>query len=152
MRLQRYKEKGLSDVTTFTADAGLSWTDTAGRSFTLPMKELKDWRGNRADAGRIAPKGFPKNNKFRSLPSNGKAAAAEAKPTIRTNCGRSFVMPGACAGHPRLRALWRGKTWLARDKPGHDDAAEASSSARDGMEQSANALISRAARRPCCRS
>ncbi|MGC2749208.1 MAG: DNA topoisomerase IV subunit A [Pseudolabrys sp.] len=77
VRLQRYKEKGLSDVTTFTADAGLSWTDTAGRSFTLPMKELKDWRGNRADAGRIAPKGFPKNNKFRSLPSNGKAAAAD---------------------------------------------------------------------------
>ena len=79
VRLQRYKEKGLSDVTTFTADAGLSWTDTAGRSFTLPMKELKDWRGNRADAGRIAPKGFPKNNKFHSLPSNGKAAADEAE-------------------------------------------------------------------------
>jgi topoisomerase-4 subunit A len=78
VRLQRYKEKGLSDVTTFRADAGLSWTDTAGRSFTLPMKELKDWRGNRADAGRIAPKGFPKNNKFRSLPSsNGKAAAED---------------------------------------------------------------------------
>jgi topoisomerase IV subunit A len=78
VRLQRYKEKGLSDVTTFRADAGLSWTDTAGRSFSLPMKELKDWRGNRADAGRIAPKGFPKNNKFRSLPSsNGKAAAED---------------------------------------------------------------------------
>jgi len=72
VRLQRYKEKGLSDVTTFTADAGLSWTDAAGRSFTLPMKELKDWRGNRADAGRIAPKGFPKNNQFRSLPSGSK--------------------------------------------------------------------------------
>jgi topoisomerase IV subunit A len=77
VRLQRYKEKGLSDVTTFRADAGLSWTDTAGRSFTLPMKELKDWRGNRADAGRIAPKGFPKNNKFRSLPSSSGKAAAE---------------------------------------------------------------------------
>src|SRR4029453_5409376 len=71
VRLQRYKEKGLSDVTTFKDADGLSWIDTAGRSFTLPMKELKDWRGNRADAGRIAPKGFPKNNKFRSLPSNG---------------------------------------------------------------------------------
>ena len=77
VRLQRYKEKGLSDVTTFRADAGLSWTDTAGRSFTLPMKELEDWRGNRADAGRIAPKGFPKNNKFRSLPSSDGKAAAE---------------------------------------------------------------------------
>jgi topoisomerase IV subunit A len=73
VRLQRYKEKGLSDVTTFKADDGLSWNDAAGRSFTLPMKELKDWRGNRSDAGRIAPKGFPKNNKFRTLPSGGKS-------------------------------------------------------------------------------
>ncbi|MGE5163023.1 MAG: DNA topoisomerase IV subunit A, partial [Sphingobacteriales bacterium] len=43
VRLQRYKEKGLSDVTTFNGDDGLTWTDGAGRSFTLPMKELKDW-------------------------------------------------------------------------------------------------------------
>ncbi len=77
VRLQRYKEKGLSDVITFKADDGLSWTDAAGRSFTLPMKELKDWRGSRADAGRIAPKGFPKNNKFRSIPSGGKADDAD---------------------------------------------------------------------------
>ena len=76
VRLQRYKEKGLSDVTTFKAESGLTWTDAAGRSFTLPMKELKDWRGNRADAGRIAPKGFPKNNKFRSLQSGGKNSEA----------------------------------------------------------------------------
>jgi topoisomerase-4 subunit A len=72
VRLQRYKEKGLSDVVTFTAEMGLNWTDSAGRSFTLPMKELKDWRGNRSDAGRLAPKGFPKNNKFRGAPSGGK--------------------------------------------------------------------------------
>jgi topoisomerase-4 subunit A len=25
---------------------------------------LSDWRGNRADAGRLAPKGFPKSNSF----------------------------------------------------------------------------------------
>jgi len=77
VRLQRYKEKGLSDATTFKADDGLSWTDGAGRSFSLPMKELKDWRGNRADAGRIAPKGFPKNNKFRSLVGAGKNGSDE---------------------------------------------------------------------------
>ena len=79
VRLQRYKEKGLSDVTTFKADDGMSWNDAAGRSFTLPMKELKDWRGNRADAGRIAPKGFPKSNKFHGLPSggNGRGGGAE---------------------------------------------------------------------------
>jgi topoisomerase-4 subunit A len=77
VRLQRYKEKGLSDVTTFKADDGMSWVDGAGRSFTLAMKELKDWRGNRADAGRIAPKGFPKNNKFRSPPAGGKNSDAD---------------------------------------------------------------------------
>jgi topoisomerase-4 subunit A len=77
VRLQRYKEKGLSDVTTFKAEDGLSWNDAAGRSFALPTKELKDWRGNRADAGRIAPKGFPKNNKFRSLPNSGNGKAGE---------------------------------------------------------------------------
>jgi topoisomerase-4 subunit A len=78
VRLQRYKEKGLSDIATFKADDGMSWIDGAGRSFTLPMKELKDWRGNRADAGRIAPKGFPKNNKFRSPPTGGKSNGADA--------------------------------------------------------------------------
>jgi topoisomerase-4 subunit A len=80
VRLQRYKEKGLSDVTTFKAADGLVWTDAAGRSFTLPMKELKDWRGNRADAGRIAPKGFPKSNKFaaQAMLANG-AKSSDAK-------------------------------------------------------------------------
>ena len=77
VRLQRYREKGLSDVVTFKAADGLTWTDAAARAFTLPMKELKDWRGNRADAGRLAPKGFPKSNKFRSAPSGGKTNGAE---------------------------------------------------------------------------
>ena len=71
MRLQRYKEKGLSDVTTFKADDGLTWIDGAGRTQTLSIKELTDWRGNRADAGRIAH-GLPKNNKFRGAPGAGK--------------------------------------------------------------------------------
>ncbi|MEX1083920.1 MAG: DNA gyrase C-terminal beta-propeller domain-containing protein, partial [Xanthobacteraceae bacterium] len=64
VRLQRYKDGGLSDVKTFKAAEGLTWVDSAGRSFTLSLKELSDWRGNRADAGRLAPKGFPKSNKF----------------------------------------------------------------------------------------
>jgi topoisomerase-4 subunit A len=71
VRLQKYKEKGLSDVTTFKADEGLTWVDSAGRTQTLSMKDLKDWRGKRADAGRIA-QGLPKNNKFRVTPSGGK--------------------------------------------------------------------------------
>src|SRR6476619_858196 len=56
VRLQRYKDGGLSDVKAFKVEEGLSWTDTAGRAFTLTLKELADWRGNRADAGRLAPK------------------------------------------------------------------------------------------------
>ncbi len=72
VRLQRYKDGDLSDVKTFKAAEGLTWIDTASRAFTLSMKELADWRGNRADAGRLAPKGFPKSNKFGRLPENGK--------------------------------------------------------------------------------
>jgi topoisomerase-4 subunit A len=64
VRLQRYKDGGLSDLITFVGKEGLTWLDSAGRSFTMTLKELSDWRGNRADAGRLAPKGFPKSNKF----------------------------------------------------------------------------------------
>jgi topoisomerase IV subunit A len=75
VRLQRHKDGGLSDLKTFEVEKGLTWTDSAGRVFTLSLKELADWRGNRADAGRLAPKGFPKNNKFDNRPSaNGKGA------------------------------------------------------------------------------
>jgi topoisomerase-4 subunit A len=65
VRLQRYKDGGLSDVKTFKGADGLTWTDGAGRAFSLTLKELADWRGNRADAGRLPPKGFPRSNKFR---------------------------------------------------------------------------------------
>jgi topoisomerase IV subunit A len=75
VRLQRYKDGGLSDIRTFTADEGLTWIDSAGRSFTTPVKELSDWRGDRAAAGRLAPKGFPKSNKFGRLPENGRNGA-----------------------------------------------------------------------------
>jgi topoisomerase-4 subunit A len=71
VRLQRYKDGSLSDVKTFKAADGLTWVDSAERTYTLSLKELADWRGNRADAGRLAPKGFPKSNKFGRPPENG---------------------------------------------------------------------------------
>src|SRR5580704_3342761 len=77
VRLQRFKDGGLSDLKTFKAQQGLTWVDSAGRSFTFALKELADWRGNRADAGRLAPKGFPRNNKFGAIPTNGKASDGE---------------------------------------------------------------------------
>jgi len=64
VRLQRYKDGGLSDVTVFSAKEGLKWRDSAGREFAASMKELREWQGSRADAGRLPPKGFPKSNKF----------------------------------------------------------------------------------------
>jgi topoisomerase-4 subunit A len=77
VRLQRYRDGGLSDVKTFKAAEGLSWTDAAGRIFSLTMKDLADWRGNRADAGRLAPKGFPRTNRFSQPVINGKARHGE---------------------------------------------------------------------------
>lgn len=64
VRLQKYKDGGLSDVAVFEAKAGLTWRDSAGREFSATMKELAEWQGTRADAGRLPPKGFPKSNKF----------------------------------------------------------------------------------------
>jgi topoisomerase IV subunit A len=63
VRLQKYSGGFLSDVITFTAKEGLTWKDGAGRDQSLTWKELSDWRGNRADAGRLAH-GLPKSNKF----------------------------------------------------------------------------------------
>ncbi|MGV0820776.1 DNA topoisomerase IV subunit A [Martelella sp. AMO21009] len=65
VRLQRYKDGGLSDAKCFAIADGLSWTDSAGRTHMRTADELLEWRGDRAMAGRIAPKGFPRNGKFR---------------------------------------------------------------------------------------
>ncbi len=63
-RLQRYKDGGVSDAKVFTIADGLTWRDSAGRTFTVSKPDLNEWIGNRAEAGRLPPKGFPKNNRF----------------------------------------------------------------------------------------
>lgn len=63
VRLQKYKDAGLSDVAVFDSKTGLTWRDSAGREQGLSWKDLSDWRGNRADAGRLAH-GLPKSNRF----------------------------------------------------------------------------------------
>ena len=62
VRLQKYKEGGLSDITTFDLLNGLSWLDPAGRTRT--ETNLEEWTGKRATPGRMAPRGFPRNKKF----------------------------------------------------------------------------------------
>jgi topoisomerase-4 subunit A len=64
VRLQRYRDGGVSDAKVLALKDGLTWKDTSGRTWTVGNGDLRDWIGNRAEAGRLPPKGFPKNNKF----------------------------------------------------------------------------------------
>ncbi len=64
VRLQRYKDGGISDLKCFTIADGLTWEDTAGRKFVKSKDELIEWLGDRASAGRTVPKGFPRSGKF----------------------------------------------------------------------------------------
>jgi topoisomerase-4 subunit A len=61
VKLQSYKDGGLSDVTTFTLKEGLPWKTGAGvRTDT----DIKAYVGKRSQAGRIAMRGFPRNGRF----------------------------------------------------------------------------------------
>jgi len=62
VRLQKYRDGGLSDAETFDRTRGLSWLDPAGRTRT--EVELDEWSGKRAGIGRMAPRGFPRDNRF----------------------------------------------------------------------------------------
>ncbi|MEQ9145047.1 MAG: DNA topoisomerase IV subunit A [Parvibaculaceae bacterium] len=64
VRLQKYKDGGLSDAKVFVAKEGLTIFDRGGRARTFTKTELKDWFGARAQAGRLPPKGFPRGEKF----------------------------------------------------------------------------------------
>ncbi|MEO0496382.1 MAG: DNA topoisomerase IV subunit A [Pseudomonadota bacterium] len=66
VRLQKYRDGGISDARTFAASEGLSWTDSAGRTHLRTMDELEMWRGERAAVGRNVPQGFPRNNRFKA--------------------------------------------------------------------------------------
>jgi len=62
VRLQKYKDGGLADITTFTALEGLNFVDSAGRT-----NSVTDWQileGKRAGAGRMAPRGFSRQGVF----------------------------------------------------------------------------------------
>jgi topoisomerase IV subunit A len=65
VRLQKFKDGGLSDAVAFNLSEGLTWLDSSGRNWTVT--DLAEWLGERAGAGRLPPKGFPKTNRFRSI-------------------------------------------------------------------------------------
>lgn len=59
--LQRYKDGGLSDIKTFNKTDGLTWK--SGER-TRTEQDLTGWYTRRGNAGRLAPRGFNKNNRF----------------------------------------------------------------------------------------
>ena len=60
--LQKFKDGGISDITSFDPKDGLSWK--IGDKIRTE-KELTPWIGKRSQSGRLAPKGFAKSNKFK---------------------------------------------------------------------------------------
>ncbi len=59
--LQRYKDGELSDVKSFNIKEGLTWR-SGDRERT--ETDLRAWRGERAQAGRLPPNGFTRSNRF----------------------------------------------------------------------------------------
>ena len=59
--LMRLKGAELADLKTLDLAQGLSWSANGKER---RVADLAAWRGPRAGAGRMAPPGFPKNNRF----------------------------------------------------------------------------------------
>jgi topoisomerase-4 subunit A len=62
--LQRYRDGGLSDATTIKLDEGLSWAMGGESGRTRTEDDVREWKVARGAAGRLPPRGFPKDNRF----------------------------------------------------------------------------------------
>jgi topoisomerase-4 subunit A len=62
--LQRYKDGGMVDLRTLKLGDGLSWAMGGGKTRTVVGEDLAEYVGKRASAGRMAPHGFPRDNRF----------------------------------------------------------------------------------------
>ena len=60
--IQKFNSGGLCDAKVFSKKEGLTWIDRAGRVQTID--DWKSFAAKRAQAGRLAPKGFPASKKF----------------------------------------------------------------------------------------
>jgi len=57
-----FKDEFLTDAITLTLAEGMSWPMGGGKTRT--ESDLSDWIGKRGTSGRMAPRGFPRDNKF----------------------------------------------------------------------------------------
>ena len=64
VKLQSYRDGGLSDATTFTLEEGLSWTMGGKGDRTRTEGDMWQWKVARGGAGRLPPQGFPRDNTF----------------------------------------------------------------------------------------
>ncbi|WP_294201341.1 DNA topoisomerase IV subunit A [uncultured Sphingomonas sp.] len=64
VQLQRYRDGGLSDATTFAFKDGLSWPMGGDTGRVRTETDLSAWRTARGAAGRMPPTGFPRDNRF----------------------------------------------------------------------------------------
>ena len=64
VQLQRYRDGGLADATTFVLADGLSWQMGGSGERTRTETEIRMWKVARGAAGRMPPQGFPKSNRF----------------------------------------------------------------------------------------
>lgn len=64
--LQRYRDGGLSDATTFLLAEGLSWQMGGKGGRTRTETDIWQWKVARGAAGRLPPVGFPRDNNFGS--------------------------------------------------------------------------------------
>ena len=64
VKLQNYRDGGLSDATTFVLEDGLSWQMGGKGDRTRTETDIWQWKVARGGAGRMPPQGFPKDNKF----------------------------------------------------------------------------------------
>jgi topoisomerase-4 subunit A len=64
VQLQRYRDGGLSDAISFAIGDGISWPLGGDSGRVRTESDLTPWRAIRGASGRIAPNGFPRNNKF----------------------------------------------------------------------------------------
>ena len=62
--LQRYRDGGLADAITLTLTDGLSWMMGGDSGRIRTEADLTSWRAVRGAAGRMAPSGFPRDNRF----------------------------------------------------------------------------------------
>ncbi|ALG60784.1 MULTISPECIES: DNA topoisomerase IV subunit A [Citromicrobium] len=64
VQLQRYRDGGMADVTTFRLEEGLSWQMGGTGERTRTEMEMWQWKVARGGAGRMPPQGFPRDNRF----------------------------------------------------------------------------------------